>query len=151
MHRDIRWPNVIRRCDRTEWFLIDFSDAAISPKDYNDSWHLYPDEHAPEVSEPDSFHTIAVDIWSVGYLLWSSCIEQEWNDVPERKAFSDRLMQKDPLARPTAEEALRVLVELEKTEKEKRLREEEMEEDDDTEEEDEADEPKQKKSKIALT
>ncbi|KAL3672756.1 hypothetical protein V7S43_002048 [Phytophthora oleae] len=86
MHRDIRWPNVIRRCDRT---------------------------------------------------------------VAEQKAFADRMMKKVPLARPTAEEALRDLVELEKAaikkeEMKKILWEKEKEEEDET-----LETPSRKKNKSA--
>ncbi|KAH9148386.1 hypothetical protein AeRB84_008250, partial [Aphanomyces euteiches] len=49
MHRDIRWANVVKKKESSEWFLIDFDDAAKSPKQNNPSEHLTRQEHAPEI------------------------------------------------------------------------------------------------------
>ncbi|DBA02858.1 TPA: hypothetical protein N0F65_006648 [Lagenidium giganteum] len=50
MHRDIRWPNVIKSRDGdNSWFLIDFMDAAQSPQVSPSGNHLSQAEHAPEI------------------------------------------------------------------------------------------------------
>ncbi|KAL3672714.1 hypothetical protein V7S43_002007 [Phytophthora oleae] len=105
---DIRWPNVIKRCDCNSWFLIDFVDAAKNSQTFPSGDHLSEEEHAPEIFVEGDFHTTAVDIWAVGYLIQESSVE--WDDLGERTAFST---QKDPASRPTADEALRDLKALE--------------------------------------
>jgi hypothetical protein len=65
-HRDIRWPNVVRRLDDPhEWFLIDWEDAAAPPttaqphfSKINHSPHIFIDGHGAEV-----------DMWGVGELI----------------------------------------------------------------------------------
>ncbi|EEY65442.1 Crinkler (CRN) family protein [Phytophthora infestans T30-4] len=109
MHRDIRWSNVIKHIDRVEWFLIDFADAAQSPQKYPSGDHLTHDEHASDIFMEGGSHTTAVDLWAVGYLVKTSKIEREWTAEPERALFLDRLMNPDPSARPTADEALQLL------------------------------------------
>ncbi|KAI9979396.1 hypothetical protein PInf_030371 [Phytophthora infestans] len=109
MHRDIRWSNVIKHIDRVEWFLIDFADAAQSPQKYPSGDHLTHDEHASDIFMEGGSHTTAVDLWAVGYLVKTSKIEREWTAEPERALFLDRLMNTDPSARPTADEALQLL------------------------------------------
>ncbi|GMF10582.1 unnamed protein product [Phytophthora lilii] len=49
IHRDIRWPNVIRQREGDSWFLIDCADAATSPQPSFSGQHLSRDEHAPEI------------------------------------------------------------------------------------------------------
>ncbi|KAL8006103.1 putative protein kinase [Plasmopara halstedii] len=110
MHRDIRWSNVIKRRDRDEWYLIDFADAATSPQRFPNGEHLSTEEHAPDIFVSGGTHTIAVDIWAVGYLIETSGVN--WDDLSQRTAFVKQLMLNDPTARPTAEEALRDLMEL---------------------------------------
>ncbi|KAL7685709.1 putative protein kinase [Plasmopara halstedii] len=110
IHRDIRWPNVIKRRDCDAWFLIDFADAAISPQHFPNGEHLTNEEHAPEIFVSGGTHTTAVDLWGVGYLIETSFVN--WGDLSQRTAFVKRLTMKDPNARPTAEQALSDLVEL---------------------------------------
>ncbi|KAL8016995.1 putative protein kinase [Plasmopara halstedii] len=110
IHRDIRWSNVIKRRDCDAWFLIDFADAAISPQHFPNGEHLSKEEHAPEIFVSGGTHTTAVDLWGVGYLIETSFVN--WDDLSQRTAFVKRLMMKDPNARPTAEQALSDLVEL---------------------------------------
>ncbi|KAG1695984.1 Crinkler effector protein 8 [Phytophthora capsici] len=109
MHRDIRWSNVIKQINHVEWFLIDFADAAQSPQNYPSGGHLTEDEHAPEIFVIGGSHTTTVDVWAVGYLVKTSKIEREWNADPERALFLDRLINTDPIARPTADEALQLV------------------------------------------
>ncbi|CAK5187623.1 unnamed protein product [Aphanomyces euteiches] len=113
MHRDIRWPNVMKRLDANSWFLIDFMDAAKSPQNGSSDFHLTKEEHAPEIFQDNGHHTTAVDVWAVGLLIRKSRID-EWNDKgKERTKFLNDLMQEDPLKRPTAQEALAQLRQLE--------------------------------------
>ncbi|CAK4651499.1 unnamed protein product [Aphanomyces euteiches] len=113
MHRDIRWPNVMKRLDANSWFLIDFMDAAKSPQNGSSDCHLTKEEHAPEIFQGNGHHTTAVDVWAVGLLIRKSRID-EWNDKgKERTKFLNDLMQEDPLKRPTAQEALAQLRQLE--------------------------------------
>ncbi|KAE8972908.1 hypothetical protein PR002_g26364 [Phytophthora rubi] len=107
IHRDIRWSNVLRQREGGSWFLIDFADAATSPQPSSSGQHLSVEEHAPEIFVDDGVHTTAVDIWAVGYLI-ETC-DVGWLDFAERSSFYERLMQEDPTARPSAEEALAVV------------------------------------------
>jgi hypothetical protein len=65
-HRDIRWPNIIRRVDEPrKWFLIDWDDASTLPtyaaKDLREG------EHSPRVFADG--HGAEVDVWAVGKLF----------------------------------------------------------------------------------
>ncbi|KAH9095997.1 hypothetical protein Ae201684P_010201 [Aphanomyces euteiches] len=102
MHRDIRWANVVKKKESSEWFLIDFDDAAKSPKQNNPSEHLTRQEHAPEIYE-DGSHTTSVDIWAVGNLIF------RWNHSrPEvLDNFGLRLVDENPEKRPKAGEVLK--------------------------------------------
>ncbi|OWZ03968.1 hypothetical protein PHMEG_00024216 [Phytophthora megakarya] len=60
MHRYIQWPNIIKSCDDNSWFLIDFMDAAPSPKISPRGPRLSRAKQAPEIFRDDS-HTTAVD------------------------------------------------------------------------------------------
>ncbi|KAF1316992.1 Crinkler, partial [Globisporangium splendens] len=116
MHRDIRWPNVIKTRDGSgSWFLIDFVDAAPSPQDAPSGRHLSQEEHAPEIHSDDQ-HTTAVDMWSVGYLIETSGVRvyESWYDLyGERTEFVQQLMHDDPSQRLTAAAALEQLLQLE--------------------------------------
>ncbi|KAK1946168.1 hypothetical protein P3T76_001721 [Phytophthora citrophthora] len=120
MHRDIRWSNTIKRIDCIEWYLIDFADAAQSPQKYPSGDHLNREEHASEIFVEGGTHTIAVDLWAVGYLVKKSKIEEEWITEPQRALFLDRLMNTEPIARPTAHEALQLVSRFEREASESR-------------------------------
>jgi hypothetical protein len=60
-HRDIRAPNIIKKLDGDEWFLIDWSDASEAPT--RGVKHLKPSEHSPLVLRDN--HGAEVDIWGV--------------------------------------------------------------------------------------
>jgi len=65
-HRDIRWPNIIKRAgDPTRWFLIDWDEAATPPTVA--AIHLDKRCHAPTVFLNN--HGSEVDVWAVGMLL----------------------------------------------------------------------------------
>ncbi|CAK4303095.1 unnamed protein product, partial [Aphanomyces euteiches] len=88
-------------------------DAAKSPQNGSSDFHLTKEEHAPEIFQDNGHHTTAVDVWAVGLLIRKSRID-EWNDKgKERTKFLNDLMQEDPLKRPTAQEALAQLRQLE--------------------------------------
>jgi serine/threonine protein kinase len=101
MHCNIRWSNVIKQHDGSNsWFLIDFMDAAQSPQSSPSGRQLSQREHAPEIFKNDK-HTVAVDIWSVGYLIKTS--GRKWRDLgQEQSDFLDLLMEEDPSNRPNA-------------------------------------------------
>ena len=66
LHRDIRWPNVIKRADdSSKWFLIDWEDVDSPPT--RAARHLDPVSHSPAVYEPN--HGPEVDLWGVGQLI----------------------------------------------------------------------------------
>ncbi|CAK4614921.1 unnamed protein product [Aphanomyces euteiches] len=114
MHQDIRWPNMMNHREDNSWFLIDFMDAAHSPKQSSSKCHLSHDEHAPEMFQDNSGHS--VDVWAVGRLI-ETCdhdVFEDWHDKGrERTKFLNHLMNKDPLKRPTAAAALDRLRQLE--------------------------------------
>ncbi|KAG4045458.1 hypothetical protein PC123_g19135 [Phytophthora cactorum] len=116
MHRDIRWPNVIKSRDGdNSWFLIDFMDAAQSPQLSPSGHHLSRAEHAPEIFS-DGSHTTAVDVWSVGRLIQTcgDVVYGSWYDTGrEWTQFLELLMHDDPSRRPTAVAALDRLRQLE--------------------------------------
>lgn len=81
-HRDIRWPNVLRKIDdESKWFLIDFEDAATPPTAARISFTK--EEHSPAIFQDD--HGSEVDIWGVGYLIQKCAIAHtdEWRMLGE--------------------------------------------------------------------
>jgi len=69
LHRDIRWPDVIRsKTNHTKWVLIDWDDASTTPTCA--ATHMTSNEHAPQVFSDN--HGVEVDIWGVGQLITSS-------------------------------------------------------------------------------
>src|SRR5262249_17056344 len=71
-HRDIRWPNIIRRKDdSSKWFLIDWEDAQMPPTKALE--HFVSDSHSPRVFQDG--HGGEVDIWGVGHLIAESKID----------------------------------------------------------------------------
>ncbi|TMW67226.1 hypothetical protein Poli38472_012342 [Pythium oligandrum] len=113
MHRDIRWPNVMKRVNSTGWFLIEFDSMVSSPqRSESVPEHLSTDEHAPEMSQHE--HTAAVDIWSVGFLIMSSAVP--WEERRCLFSFAQWLMRDRFFDRPEGAEVLAKLLELEKAE-----------------------------------
>ena len=71
LHRDIRWPNIIRSgSDPRKWFLIDWDDASTFPT--SSAMHLDRKTHCPSVSEMG--HGTEVDIWAVGKLILDAVV-----------------------------------------------------------------------------
>jgi hypothetical protein len=64
-HRDIRGPNIMKRIDGKGWFLIDWSDASVTPTFA--ATNLKPAEHSPSVHQDN--HGAEVDIWGIGKYL----------------------------------------------------------------------------------
>ena len=99
IHRDIRWPNVLRAPD-SSWLLADFELAntesvPFPPKSINSKYL------PPEVIS-GSGYSARGDVYRVGMLI------KEWEKaggvkIPDDvRAWSDRLTAVDPSARPTA-------------------------------------------------
>ncbi|GJJ06718.1 hypothetical protein Clacol_000914 [Clathrus columnatus] len=102
-HRDIRWPNVMRRLDDdNRWFLIDWEDAASPPTFAQPSF-------AHETHSPTIFvdgHGAEVDMWGVGGLI----LRCEGLDVSSELRELGRWLQAVPA--PSAQEALNKVKEL---------------------------------------
>ncbi|CAG8775912.1 9525_t:CDS:2 [Dentiscutata erythropus] len=101
MHRDVRWPNIIRYHDEYQKFiLIDFDYANYSPSD-EPLEEFSETDHAPEMLTKK--HDLKVDIWGVGNLI-NSC---NVTGIPsELLNFSTNLCKGNPNKRPTASVAL---------------------------------------------
>ncbi|KAG8981312.1 hypothetical protein FRB93_008736 [Tulasnella sp. JGI-2019a] len=85
LHRDIRWPNIVKSlADSSKWILIDWEDASEAPTFAHSD--LEPNSHAPSVMQDN--HGPEVDIWSVGYLLHKTHnmpgISQELKEISRR-------------------------------------------------------------------
>jgi hypothetical protein len=97
-HRDVRWPNIIRRLDdHGKYCLIDFDDAAFGPTT-TAQLHMNKQTHSPEVFKDG--HGGEVDVWGVGDLIKQSHAE----DIQVELKELGKWMQ-GPGA-PSAEEAL---------------------------------------------
>ena len=102
LHRDIRWPNVIRSGGNPmEWFLIDWDDASTFPT--LPATHLDPKTHCPSVFESD--HGVEVDIWAVGKLILDAVVF--CSDIPANVVQYGELMVKQQVS--SAAEALQHL------------------------------------------
>ena len=103
IHRDIRWPNVLRAPD-SSWLLADFelankASVAFPPKSIN------PKYLPPEVISGSGYSATG-DVYRVGMLIkeWEKAMRVTLPD--DVRAWSDRLTAVDPSARPTAAELL---------------------------------------------
>ena len=87
-HRDIRWPNVLRRLDDAKkWFIIDWDDASSAPTTARPDFDRR--SHSPAVFTDG--HGAQVDIWGVGELILSS----EALDVSEELRGLGKRMKQD--------------------------------------------------------
>lgn len=113
VHRDIRWPNVLRT-GSGKWVLIDFelsaSAGACAPC-INLIDKIYM---PPEIKNASSLYNTAGDIWQVGRLIddWKTKrLIHAWDGGI--KSIYDQMIIDDPVARPNAStllEALRAIV-----------------------------------------
>jgi hypothetical protein len=106
VHRDVRWPNVLRDADGN-WVLSDFElaskNAALLPERYRGS-SSFP----PEARRGEPF-TFAGDVWQVGLLVKSWSARSPTCVLPPLAAtFVQRLLSDEQVARPTCVQALRV-------------------------------------------
>jgi hypothetical protein len=100
-HRDIRWPNVMKRADEPEqWFLIDFKHAASLPTLALGRKELEPATHCAAVYKDG--HGTEVDLWAVGALVMNSV-----KNLPRRLLRLGQAMQSN--RQMTAYEALEEL------------------------------------------
>ncbi|KAJ3334060.1 hypothetical protein HDU93_008222 [Gonapodya sp. JEL0774] len=104
-HRDIRWPNVVADATGSEWFLIDWDDAAFGPKTMAaDPNTLGSSNHAPEIFQNN--HGGEVDIWGVGMLIRE--LDRRIVNLDGRfVALGESMMATDAKKRPNASDGLR--------------------------------------------
>jgi len=108
MHRDIRWPNVIKYKDRAAWFIIDFEHAGRFPSSKDSVAELVVGTHAPEMfTKP--FHTASVDLWGVGRLIADSGV------AITSKSLDDLKHELLGVDRPTAATVRNELVKIHQT------------------------------------
>ncbi|KAH9102201.1 hypothetical protein AeMF1_021196 [Aphanomyces euteiches] len=98
MHRDIRWPNVLKQVNSSKWFLIDFDDSSKSPRENSPHEHLSRLEHPAEVFEITGLHTTSVDIWGVGYLILSCKCSLSETLVDLGESLVDSVPNERPMA-----------------------------------------------------
>ncbi|KAI9455621.1 hypothetical protein HD554DRAFT_2178403 [Boletus coccyginus] len=97
LHRDIRWPNVMRRLeDRLKWFIIDWEEAVLAPG--TAELHFKQSTHSPRIFVDG--HGTEVDIWGVGGLI----MDCEALDISSQLKDLGRWMQGS--SAPSAREAL---------------------------------------------
>ncbi|KAG9305289.1 hypothetical protein G9A89_007784 [Geosiphon pyriformis] len=101
VHRDIRWDNVLR-LPNDSWMLIDFEEAAPLGAS-RDSLAI----GAPEYKSGEDFCSTAGDIWMVGNLFKHTRIYNHISLSSSAKQFKEKLMNKNPNSRPTANDALK--------------------------------------------
>ena len=102
VHRDVRWPNTLRHQDL--WILSDFESADFAgnplPHGAIASGHVPPELR----SHVDAGYQPAGDVYCVGRLL------EGWRGTEalpaDVRAWSLRLVEADPAARPTARQLL---------------------------------------------
>ena len=95
-HRDIRWANVLH--SEEGWLLCDFEAANKSGKRI--TWSSK--SNAPEILSGQP-HTFATDVFQVGELMND---DRVISIVGGGIVFRSRLMNRDPMSRPTASTAL---------------------------------------------
>jgi hypothetical protein len=102
VHRDVRWPNVLRAdADGHAWLLCDFELADAIGKPLPGTWAISPDRVAPEVRALGTPYTASDDIWQVGRLLASADLGQ----LPPAAAEFAAALQAPRAERPTASAA----------------------------------------------
>ena len=65
-----------------------------------------------EIEVYPCFHTTAVDIWGLGYLIQQSYVDVPKSHASELELLQTKCMEENPSRRPTAIECLNILKEL---------------------------------------
>jgi len=107
VHRDVRWPNVLRDPSDGGSLLIDFELAAPAgeplPEQFHGSSSMPPEARGGGAYGPSG------DVWQVGQLVRAWAQRPRLGGVglsPATVAFVARLSSDDPTLRPTADEAM---------------------------------------------
>jgi hypothetical protein len=103
-HRDIREPNILKRRDQDEWFLIDWSDASTTPT--KASRTMLKESHSPRVFEDD--HGGEVDIWGVARYLCDSVSRFKLQEKKKIVTMAERWMNDHTITADTALDELTV-------------------------------------------
>ena len=100
-----------------EWVLFDFEFAAISsPQPSFGKYTLTTTNNAPEMftssfanSETYPQHTVAVDIWALGYLIQTANVDIPSSHKNDLETLRQDCMAEDPKQRPSADQCLETL------------------------------------------
>jgi serine/threonine protein kinase len=107
LHRDIRWPNILRTI-HGQWLLTDFELAAQINQPLP-SECLEVETFSPEVRQRNVPCTPALDMWQIGQLVVDWLLKHPRvaaDDQVNLKGFVLLLTANNPLARPSADVAL---------------------------------------------
>ncbi len=104
VHRDVRWPNVLK--DKETWLLADFELADFTglpvPVEAIASAFLPPEV----LANKEAGYSAAGDVYCVGKLMETWEHETKIDLPPIPKAFKSNLMNENPDLRPTASQLL---------------------------------------------
>jgi serine/threonine protein kinase len=108
LHRDIRWPNILRT-GQGKWILIDFELAAEFTAPPLDDVALDPAHKPPEARGMDRTYDVSGEVWQVGMLIHKWLAERA---VAVPKAFTilyTSMIDGKPINRPCVSDAYRFL------------------------------------------
>lgn len=97
VHRDIRWPNVLRTA--SEWILSDFENSG-----HDNSAVTWNNPALPLEVQNGAPYLKSADMYQIGYLMVDPRLTQVLTVLA--RAFRDKCLDDDPSKRPTAEQAL---------------------------------------------
>ncbi len=98
VHRDIRWPNVLKT--ESAWILSDFENS-----DRVNSQVRWVNEALPLEVRNGAPYLRSADMYQIGHLLEDFEVDR-FIQSPVARAFSDKCLDAEPTRRPTAERAL---------------------------------------------
>jgi hypothetical protein len=103
VHRDVRWPNLLRDPNCGDYLLSDFELASRHGTCLPPRFHGL--QSFPPETRSSGAYTAPGDVWHVGQLVraWAST---PYEISPAAGAFAALLTADDPEARPTAQNAL---------------------------------------------
>ena len=107
MHRDVRWPNILRDPSTGETLLADFELAAPAGKPLPERFRS--SEFLPPEARGGGAYSAMGDVWQVGQLVraWANPPGSAPRGLsPSADAFAARLTADAPALRPTADAAL---------------------------------------------